>query len=426
MSLKNNRNISDKDILGLLRFARAYSAEKLAWFSPALFKCKIHLTEHVEVAAIDYSFNIYFNPRAIAIINRSGTKIEVLAQVGFLWIHEISHVLREHGERAKERNAEAFLWNVAADLEINDSTWEGMNMPNDFQGLLPHKFRLPTGQIAEFYYKKLLEQGGNSPFLKNYHMDEGSGVHGQARPWEIGGERLEKQELNALELELVRRSVAHEMKEAKAMSIGTIPGNWMRWAEEKLRPKVDWRKVLRHRMSVAINNGLGNRIDYSFRRPSRRQSVYHPIITPNLSGDLSARVAVVVDTSGSMSKEQIGQAVAEVCKVLETFQVPVTVIPCDAKAYEPITIATTSDYVKLRQLKGGGGTNMIVGIEAALKLRPKPDSILVMTDGYTPYPQKKYKTSVLFGLLKLNNQDVPKPPMPPWTADTIVEIDIAF
>jgi len=36
---------SERELLDLLRFSRAYSVEKLPWFSPALFKCKIHLTE---------------------------------------------------------------------------------------------------------------------------------------------------------------------------------------------------------------------------------------------------------------------------------------------------------------------------------------------------------------------------------------------
>jgi len=186
-------------------------------------------------------------------------------------------------------------------------------------------------------------------------------VHGQPRIWEVDNATEGRQEKDALEVEIIRRGVAQEMKKARGMGIGTIPGNWDRWVEEKLAPKVDWRKVLRHRMSVAINNGVGSRIDYSYSRPNRRQSVNRPFVLPSLGGDRSARITVIVDTSGSMTQQQLAQCVGEVLAVLTVFQIPVTVIPCDAQAYEPIKIVTPKDYFKLQKLKGGGGTNMIVG-----------------------------------------------------------------
>lgn len=421
--------MTTSDINALLRFARAYCAEKLPWFSPALFQCQIHLTQQVQVAAIDPHFNVYFNPDAVEKINNSSDRIGALSQLGFLWIHEISHILREHSLRAKEMNAAPGLWNIAADFEINDSQWEGLQMPIPFPGLLPQNYQLPSGNIAEWYYRKIekkeaVQESTQQQFdIKSAAIDEGSGVHGVIRPWEVITEN--KQSLDELETELVRKSVAKAIKDSVLAGKfpGNIAGNWIRWAEKKLESKVDWRKVLRHRMSVAMNIGLGQRIDYTFARPSRRQSVYNPILPPTLSGDMSARIAVVVDTSGSMTQQQLGQAVGEVCKVLQIFQVPVTVIPCDAQAYEPLIVATPSDYFKLYKLKGGGGTDMIVGIEAALKLKPAPDSILVLTDGYTPYPSKPYKTTVVFGIFKMqHNQVLSTPPSPPFGKDTIIEI----
>lgn len=403
----------------LLRFARAYCAEQVPWFAPALFACNIQLTEAVPVAGIDQHANIYFNPGVVEQIDATAEKESALSQLGFIWVHEISHLLREHRQRAQELELDARQWNIAADLEINDSNWPGLRMPEQFPGLHPTQLDLPTGRLAEWYYRQISEDVPIDLALIN--GDEGSGVHGEDRPWEVeGGQQV----LSNIQLEMMGRSVAQQMRQHEQW--GDLPGGWQRWAEQKLKPKVDWRRQLRHRLRTAINTGLGNRMDYTYRRPSRRQAVYDPILPPSLSGDTSARLACVVDTSGSIGARQLGQAVAEVMRLLTEFQMPVTVIPCDVKVYEPIRVATTNDLFKLRELPGGGGTNMIVGMEAALQQQPKPDAVIVLTDGYTPYPAKAYRTPVLFGLMRpAKTTNLSLPPNPPWGKDSWVMIPLS-
>jgi len=402
----------------LIRFARAYAAHRLPWFAPALFRCRLLLDQRVPLAAIDYDYNIYFNPDNIRrLSDAAGSREKALAQVGFLWIHEISHVLRDHGERAREANAQANLWNLAADLEINDAAWPGIVMPDgEFAGVEPLGFNYPTGLLAEQYYQRVQEDGYQVPDSEIWL--EGSGSHGEVRSWELGEDR---QQLSDLQRELTARETARELLSAGQQ--GALPGGWKRWAEEKLEGKVDWRKVLRRRMRTAISVGLGNRTDYSFRRPNRRQAVYHPVITPRLSGSLAASVACVVDTSSSVGKKELSRCIGEVMRILRDFQLPVTVIPCDARAYKPVRVHAVGEQFKLRELAGGGGTNMIRGIEAALDLQPTPDAVLVLTDGYTPYPTITYGTPVVFGIFERAGQRKgPQPPNPPWPADSVVPI----
>ena len=426
--------MTETKTLHLLRLSRAYCAEKLLWFAPALYKTKIILTEQIKVAAIDTNYNIYFNPKAVEILQKHSDDLaDTMAQLGFLWIHEIAHVLRCHADRAKDIGAEARMWNIAADLEINDGNWEGLTMPKAIPGLLPVKFGLPSGKVAEWYYHLIQQdkkcqdkvagacQGSGEPSQGNQTdaWDEGSGIHSVSRPWET---TEEQQQLHGIDKQLIEKEVAQKMKEHRK-NIGNLPGSWNIWIEEVLASKTDWKQLLKHRMSTAIATGIGLRVDYSFARPSRRQSVYHPIITPSFAGERSGRIAVVVDTSSSMGGSELGQVVAEVCKVLEDFKLPVTVIPCDAKAYEPIILNRPSDRFKVKQLKGGGGTDMIVGIKAALALKPVPDSVLVLTDGHTPYPPSPYKTPTLFGILKRDlNQSTPVPNSPPWSKSAVVNI----
>ncbi len=417
--------MSIEDIKGLLRLARAYCAEKLPWFAPALFRAKLIITSKIEVAAIDRNYNIYFNPEAVRkVADSCTTKQEILKELGFLWIHEISHVLRQHMDRCADMQAHKIRWNAAADLEINDGTWEGLTMPKAFQGLLPHQYHLESGKLAEFYYSTLGDQHLKHDLESIFDnvWNEGSGVHGHKESWEIG---QAQQTLHPIDLDLIKNAVAQKIFEHR-VSIGNIPGSWNIWIENVLQSKTDWKKVLRHKMSTAVAIGIGLRVDYSFHRPSRRQAVYHPFIVPSFSGSLSGKIAVVVDTSGSMQGSLLEQAIGEVYKVLDDFKLPITVIPCDAIAYEPIVMQKPSDRFKIRNLSGGGGTDMTVGIQAALELKPTPDAILVLTDGYTPYPNHPFKIPVVFGIIKndLEKHQPPMPPSPPWKKSDTLDIII--
>jgi predicted metal-dependent peptidase len=412
------------EIEQLLRMARAYAAEQLPWFAPALYAAPLVLTDHCpSVAAVDEGMRIYFNPERVRqLLAQAETTQRALRQLAFLWVHEICHVLRRHAERAKEKGAEPIQWNIAADLEINDAQWKGLEIPEAFPPLLPKQLGLPEGKLAEFYYDALEKEVRSTSGEWEGVSDEGSGVHGQKRWWELPADDKRAPARSEIDKELVQREVAEEIRQRK--SWGDIPAGWKRWAEEVLNPKVNWRDLLKRKVRGALTIGTGQRIDYSFARPHRRAEVYDPVLPPSLQGDFLPRIACVVDTSGSMSKRELAQALAEVRKVLETFRLPITVIPCDAVPYEPIQVFTSSQAQRLR-LRGGGGTNMIAGIEAALKLRPIPDVVIVLTDGDTPFPPKRYKVPVLFGIFDpTGDGKVPKPPMPPWREGDVMVIPL--
>jgi hypothetical protein len=253
------------------------------------------------------------------------------------------------------------------------------------------------------------------------HWDEGSGVHGQARPWELHADdpstnALSDFDRQALQEEVARKIVEHQKEQ------GTLPAGWLRWAEAILKPKVNWREQLKRILRGVISEGLGHRLDYSYRRPHRRSAVYHPIYLPALQGEYKPRVACVVDTSGSISDRELMQSLAEVRAVLEALRIPVTIIPCDAVPYEAIRVFHGSDWLKVRQgLRGGGGTDMVAGLNAALALKPKPEAVIVLTDGHTPFPSTRPKdTAVIWAIWQYGDGEPPKPPMPPWRARDVV------
>jgi predicted metal-dependent peptidase len=73
-------------------------------------------------------------------------------------------------------------------------------------------------------------------------------------------------------------------------------------------------------------------------------------------------------------------------------------------------------------LLGGGGTDMTVGIQTAMDLRPSPSVLVVLTDGYTPWPAEPPKARVVAGLLVDRADDLSPPPAQPPVWTTTVEI----
>jgi predicted metal-dependent peptidase len=257
--------------------------------------------------------------------------------------------------------------------------------------------------------------------------DEGSGVHGQRRPWELPPNDPNTNALSDFDRQALQEEVARRIVEEHQKHRGTMPAGWLRWAEAILKPKVNWREQLKRIMRGVISEGLGHRLDYSYRRPHRRSAVYHPIYLPALHGEYKPRVACVVDTSGSISDRELAHALTEVRAVLEALRIPVTIIPCDAVPYEAIRVFHGSDWLKVQQgLRGGGGTDMVAGLNAALSLKPKPEAVIVLTDGHTPFPATRPKdTAVIWAIWQYGDEEPPKPPMPPWRARDVVIIPLS-
>jgi predicted metal-dependent peptidase len=117
-------------------------------------------------------------------------------------------------------------------------------------------------------------------------------------------------------------------------------------------------------------------------------------------------VAVVCDTSGSMTETLLAEALAEVEGLLHSLGMArqVRVLACDTA----VGAAQRVSSARQVELTGGGGTDMGAGIAAAYALRPRPAVAVVLTDGYTPWPSMAPKgMRVVAGLLGDHAPDAP-------------------
>lgn len=236
----------------------------------------------------------------------------------------------------------------------------------------------------------------------------GSCADGVERPWELGDTGDADQDgLQPMEAEMVRAEVGHEIiQHTKTHGRDSVPAAYLRWAEPK-KPTVDWRSLLARQIRKGLCQVTG-RVDYSYGRRSRRASAVPGVILPGTTRPVP-EVAVVVDTSASMSPTDLAHAVGEVDGVIKRLGLGsrrLPVLACDTQ----VSAITRVRHGKEVVLSGGGGTEMTEGIEAALRLTPKPKVVIVLTDGYTDWPRRAPKgVAVAVGLIGRNAQDtVPK------------------
>ena len=384
-----------RDLEHRLALARLWAAARQPYLAAALFATSMRLTDGCDTIAVDRSWNLHADPRQVE-------PLEV-PDLGAMLLHLVGHLLRDHADRAEVLGVEADdqrgWWNRCTDAEINDDLVL-VDIRPTLAPDLPADLGVPAHGLAEQAYEQ--------PPVGGRRWDCGSGCDHGDRPWDESG-------LGRQERELLRLDVAAEVQREHGREPGSVPGGWLRWAEAVLPAQVDWRRALAATVRRALASSAG-RVDHTYRRPSRRQDVFGDVILPALHRP-TPDVAIVCDTSGSMHDDLLARALAEVEGILTRAglrQGHVRVLAVDTNVHAVRRVTRAADV----ELAGGGGTDMGEGIRAAVALRPRPSIVVVLTDGFTPWPAAGPKAvSVVVALL--HERGWPAPPAPPTWARAI-------
>lgn len=341
---------------------------------------------------VDRHCRIWYEPTWV--LDRSSEEIAAVLY------HEVCHILRDHAGRG-DATTDRDRWNLAADLEINDDlVHEGQPLPQGYAH--PRDFKLPEAQLAEWYYTRL----DASPSMSTYTCiaapstseSPDDAFSGRAREVTRGrcgscATGIEDPDLYPLtdealpdgitagEVSLIRLAVARDIVEAHKLQ-GTVPGHLSAWAQRTSEPTINWQTELAALVRWSYAEVAGA-FDYRYTRPSRRQSTSSTVIFPALRRPVP-HVGTIIDTSGSMSDTDLNEALSEVDGILQAIgqRQGMEVLAVDTVVHATSRV-TRSDQVVLG---GRGGTDMQVGIAALHERRPRPDIAIVITDGYTPWP----------------------------------------
>ena len=381
----------------------AVSPRDLPYLSTALYALIPVSTTAVRTMAIDERWRLYVNPAWYASAS--------VPELGRELAHMVWHLLADHAGRAGTLDVDsksAGHWKSATDASIAGTLTPDRLTPADLPE--PATLGLPPGLSAEEYYamlSKLPPSDGGGVGLLDPTDGCGSGCDGIPRRHELPPDA--ETGLDLPDARDIRRRVAIDYQQHSKQR-GDAPGDAWRWARQILDPKVAWEPLLSQAVRRAAGWAAG-RGDYTYTRPSRRASSVRGIVLPGMRRPVP-RVSMIVDTSYSIDDGLLARALGEVDGALRALGIAggdVTVYSCDAAVHTVQRVRRARDA----HLGGGGGTDLRVGIAAAGTQRPRPDVIVVFTDGETPWPpQPPPGCSVIVALLGRSRTDFP--PTPPW------------
>ena len=387
----------------------AESPRDLPYLAHALYALIPVASEDVQRLACDEWWRIYVNPEWLI--------MATVREIGEELAHICWHLLAEHAERARSQDvdrASAADWKLAADITIAHTLEPDELAPDELPTAKDHQ--LTPGLSAEQYFAMIGRLAASAPGETTERpADEpessetcGSGADGIARPHELGP-YSDIAAVSTFDAREIRRRVAIEYRET-ATRRGDQPGDALRWVESILEPTTSWEPLLTGAVRRAVGWAAG-RSDFTYARPSRRASSTPGIILPGQHRPLP-RIAILVDTSASVDDELLARALGEVDGVIAALGVPdtsVTVYAVDAAVQSASRVRRARDV----SLAGAGGTDLRVGLRAVEAERPRPDIVIVFTDGFTPWPTTPPPGATLIAAI-LGRHAPDLPPTPEW------------
>jgi predicted metal-dependent peptidase len=312
-------------------------------------------------------------------------------ELAFLVLHEAMHKAYRHlmvwQKIAKENPV---LANLAMDYVINlqlvdYNKPDVIQMPRDkdgnLMGALDEKYRgMDTKQVYDLLKKEMEDNPDDGD--GNTSGGGGGGAGGQKdskskclddHDWENA------QEMSEEEKEKLAGEIDQALREG-AMLAGKMNGNLSKEMDELLHPKVDWKEALREFVKTAM---MGN--DRSTWRKPHKRYIGMNIVMPSYHSEKIGRIAVGVDTSGSIGAAELSQFLGEVKSICDEVKPEgIDLLYWDSRVakhevYNGNEVETLTDATKPA---GGGGTEPGCVPQYMSKNNLLPECTVMLTDGY--------------------------------------------
>lgn len=326
--------------------------------------------------------------------------------------HEIGHIALDHLGRQQSREEQR--WNWAADFADNDL------IANTTDSKGQKMFQLPPDCLlnprwhdltAEEIYTKLPRGkggggGGAGSGNQGQNSSGGSGSSGnQGQGQNSGGGGLNgisgvkgsgqvddhsvwkdwtKTESNEQARQTWKGRIARAAVEARTR--GKMPGGWDTVIEDFLEPKMDWKSILTDTIVSLSKN------DFRLFPPNKKH-IWRGIYLPSMRGE-EINIMFGADVSGSISDEEIHEALSEVKGICDQFSdYTIYLRAFDTKIhnrwelhpFEPIPMVVT----------GRGGTDFGEICDEVDKV-PPISTLVIFTDLEAPFPPEVKSVPVIW------------------------------
>jgi len=329
-------------------------------------------------------------------------------ELAFLVMHENMHKCYRHLTTWKSlHDINHRLANISCDYVINlqltdmDKDEKMLAMPRDkktgkIMGVLDARFRgMSAKEVFDILMKECKDEptdgekgekgergdepsdqdgdgndsnDGKNPSRKG-KSDGGLDVH----DWDEATDGMSEEEKKDLE-----REIQQALRQG-GIYAGKIGANVPREIGELLKPKVNWREVLRR----FVRTSLKDRDSVSWRR-AHKNYLWQDVILPSILGKRMKHLVIAMDTSGSIQGELLTAFLSEMNQIVKDVGADrIDIIYWDAEIAGHETYkGVTQDIVHRTNPKGGGGTDPDVVVDYMMEQKLKPDALVVLSDGF--------------------------------------------
>ena len=309
-------------------------------------------------------------------------------------VHEVLHCAAGHLFR--RGNREPLRWNIAGDVYIANvieaDKLASITASEQFlqqSGISRQLFRqMTTDQIYDALPAQPQSKGGGRGKGKGQGDDKTDG-HGH---WQEGGCYCEAKDS-------AERSQKEAQWKQNVIEAGQVAGNshgaWRELVKAAM-PKLPFHLKLYE----YLNRGIGG--DTTWNTLNRRwlwQGTYLPSDTQTVMG----RVAMMVDTSGSMSSEQLQLVFGYIRAFRDQHPCVMDIIQCDWDVVDAAQHKTYDEYDQLPdkfEVIGRGGTNFDAPFKRLREKKIEPKVAIYCTDGYGSCSEKDPGYPVLWVVVR--------------------------
>ncbi len=357
--------------------ARAALVMKHPFFGSIVLRLRMVESKEVPTMGTD-TVRLLYNPDFV----KKLTHDELCAVLA----HEVMHVVFMHPLRIMHRAHE--VWNAAGDYTINPILRNsGFKLPDPH--LYDEKYADKTADevytLIRQDYKTTKTSGGGGGGqgdgngqgqqqgggCEHHHSDEHGDACGGIIPLKHpSGRSMTESEARHAE-DLIKAAISQARTVAK--TVGNMPSDLERLVSSILDPEVDWTNQLRKFVEIATKN------DYSWDQPNRRY-LHQNLYMPRMHSQQMDTLAVAIDTSGSVSQDELNIFASEISAILDTVDLKqIVVIYCDA-AVAGVEYFDKYDLPLQLRVRGGGGTDFVPPFEWLEENDITPSCFIYMTD----------------------------------------------